>query len=193
MARLAFFGTPELAATCLRALLTTRHSVDVVVCQPDRPSGRGHKLEPSPVKALAVERGIPVLQPETLKKDTPSGEAFFAAFKDVGVDLAVVAAYGRIVPSRVLALPRREFVNVHASLQIKPSTTLVRSDTAATSVLPGFQYPMMLHLPTDEPPPKYSTKSRLCVNWYANVASAYTFTGKLPPVELTLNASATEP
>jgi methionyl-tRNA formyltransferase len=116
MARLAFFGTPELAATCLEALLTTHHSVDVVVCQPDRPSGRGQKLEASPVKALAVTRGITVLQPETLKKDTPSGEAFFAAFKAVNVDLAVVAAYGRIIPARVLALPPREFVNVHASL-----------------------------------------------------------------------------
>ncbi len=116
MARLAFFGTPELAATCLQALLTTKHTVDVVVCQPDRPSGRGQKLEPTPVKRLAFEHNLTVLQPETLKKDTPSGEDFFAAFKERAVDLAVVAAYGRIVPKRVLDLPPREFVNVHASL-----------------------------------------------------------------------------
>ena len=116
MARLAFFGTPELAATCLEALLTTNHDVVVVVCQPDRPSGRGQKLEAPPTKKLALAKNIPVLQPETLKKDTSSGEAFFAAFRDAHVDLAVVAAYGRIVPRRLLDLPPRAFVNVHASL-----------------------------------------------------------------------------
>lgn len=116
MARLAFFGTPALAATCLRALLTTRHDVVLVVSQPDRPQGRGQKLEAPPTKKLALEHGIAVLQPETLKKDTPSGEAAFAAFKDAAVDLAVVAAYGRIIPNRWLSLPPREFVNVHGSL-----------------------------------------------------------------------------
>jgi methionyl-tRNA formyltransferase len=116
MARLAFFGTPELAATCLQALVTTRHDVVVVVCQPDRPQGRGHKLEAPPAKKLALAHQLEVLQPETLKKDTPSGEAFFAAFREKAVDLAVVAAYGRIIPRRLLELPPREFVNVHASL-----------------------------------------------------------------------------
>ena len=82
MARLAFFGTPELAATCLQALLTTKHTVDVVVCQPDKPSGRGQKLEAPPVKKLAVEHNIDVLQPATLKKDTPSGEEFFAGSEE---------------------------------------------------------------------------------------------------------------
>ncbi len=117
MARLAFFGTPELAATCLASLLEqSRHDVVVAVCQPDRPQGRGHKLEAPPVKKLALDRGIPILQPQTLKKDSVDGDAFFAAFSDLRVDLAVVAAYGRIIPKRVLALPPREFVNVHGSL-----------------------------------------------------------------------------
>ncbi|MDP2343372.1 MAG: methionyl-tRNA formyltransferase [Deltaproteobacteria bacterium] len=117
MARLAFFGTPELAATCLGALLDqTRHDVVAVVCQPDRPQGRGHKLEAPPVKKLALERKLPILQPETLKKDTVDGDGFFSAFSELKVDLAIVAAYGRIIPKRVLALPPREFVNVHGSL-----------------------------------------------------------------------------
>jgi methionyl-tRNA formyltransferase len=117
MHRIAFFGTPELAATCLGALIDqTRHPVVAVVCQPDRPQGRGHKLEPPPVKKLALERGLVVLQPETLKKDTVDGDAFFSAFSELKIDLAIVAAYGRIIPKRVLALPPREFVNVHGSL-----------------------------------------------------------------------------
>jgi methionyl-tRNA formyltransferase len=123
MARLAFFGTPTLASTCLQALLDRRvphggdgHDVVVVVCQPDRPQGRGQKLEAPPVKQLALRNGIEVLQPSTLKKDTPDGEAFFARFAALHVDLAVVAAYGRIVPRRVLDLPPRGFVNIHASL-----------------------------------------------------------------------------
>jgi methionyl-tRNA formyltransferase len=120
MARLAFFGTPALAATCLQALLERHdkheHDVVVAVCQPDRPQGRGQKVDAPPVKQLAQTRGIEVLQPSTLKKDTPDGEAFFARFSALQVDLAVVAAYGRIVPRRVLEVPPREFVNIHASL-----------------------------------------------------------------------------
>lgn len=116
MARIAFFGTPELAARQLRALIESKHEVVLVVAQPDRPRGRGQKLEPPPTKALALERGLEVAQPETLKKDTPSGEAFFHLFSAKNVDLAVVAAYGRIIPRRLLDLPPRGFVNVHASL-----------------------------------------------------------------------------
>ena len=120
MARLAFFGTPALAATCLQALLDRHdkheHDLVVVVCQPDRPQGRGQKVEAPPVKQLALTRNIEVLQPSTLKKDTPDGEAFFARFAALQVDLAVVAAYGRIVPRRVLDLAPRGFVNIHASL-----------------------------------------------------------------------------
>lgn len=116
MARIAFFGTPELAATQLRTLLATQHDVVLVVVQPDRPKGRGQKLEPPPVKALALGHHLQVVQPETLKKDTPSGEDFFRLFAASRVDMAVVAAYGRIIPRRLLDLPQRGFVNVHASL-----------------------------------------------------------------------------
>jgi methionyl-tRNA formyltransferase len=120
MARLAFFGTPALAATCLQPLLARHarkdHELVAVVCQPDRPQGRGQKLDAPPVKQQAVAADIPVLQPATLKKGTPDGEEFFARFAALDVDLAVVAAYGRIVPARVLDLPPRGFVNIHASL-----------------------------------------------------------------------------
>ena len=116
MARLAFFGTPALAAAQLDALLATSHEVVLVVAQPDRPAGRGKQLQPPPTKVLAQARGLEVAQPETLKKDTPSGEGFFALFSSKRVNLAVVAAYGRIIPRRLLDLPPRGFVNVHASL-----------------------------------------------------------------------------
>ena len=82
MSRIAFFGTPELAAVQLRALLDTKHDVVLVVAQPDRPKGRGQKLEPPPTKQVALERKIVVAQPETLKKDTASGEAFFAQLEE---------------------------------------------------------------------------------------------------------------
>ena len=119
MARLAFFGTPDFAVPSLEALLDAQrdgHEVVLVVCQPDRPKGRGKALQPPPVKQRALEAGIPVLQPATLKKDTPDGDAFYDELRARNIDLAVVTAYGRILPKRILALPRRGFVNVHASL-----------------------------------------------------------------------------
>src|SRR5262245_27089799 len=114
--RIAFFGTPELAAVQLRALLETQHDVVLVIAQPDRPKGRGNRLEPPPTVALARERGIATAQPETLKKGTPSGDAFFDQFSSLSLDIGVVAAYGRIIPKRILDSPKRELVNVHASL-----------------------------------------------------------------------------
>jgi len=120
MARLAFFGTPELAATCAAAVFDAcadgRHQLVLGVCQTDKPVGRGHKLEAPPTKRVLSALGVPMLQPATLKKDTPDGEAFFEAFKAADIDLAIVVAYGRIIPRRLLALPRHGFVNVHASL-----------------------------------------------------------------------------
>jgi methionyl-tRNA formyltransferase len=120
MARLAFFGTPEIAATCLRAVADVcakgEHQLVLAVCQPDKPVGRGHKLEAPPVKQVATSLGLPVLQPTTLRKDTPDGEAFYAAFVEANIDVAIVVAYGRLVPQRVLDVPKNTFVNVHASL-----------------------------------------------------------------------------
>jgi methionyl-tRNA formyltransferase len=120
MARIAFFGTPALAATCATAVAEAcaagAHQLVLGVCQRDKPVGRGHKLEAPPVKRALQALQIPVLQPATLKKGTDDGDAFFDAFTAENIDLAIVVAYGRILPQRLLDLPRRGFVNVHASL-----------------------------------------------------------------------------
>jgi methionyl-tRNA formyltransferase len=109
--RLVFFGTPPFAATALRRLLASPHPVAAVVTQPDRPRGRGQKVSFSAVKALAIERGLPVLQPERLK--TPE---FQQALRELQGDLGVVAAYGRILPDAVIATPRLGMINIHGSI-----------------------------------------------------------------------------
>lgn len=113
--RIVFFGTPEFAAVGLRTLLDMPTlSVGAVVTQPDRPAGRGNKLHSSPVKLLAVERGIPVLQPERIRK---AEQAFLDELTPFGpFDLGVVIAFGQILPQSVLDLPRRGCLNVHGSL-----------------------------------------------------------------------------
>ncbi len=117
MARLAFFGTPDFAVPSLQALLESEHEVVALVCQADRKKGRGHKLQPPPTKVCATEASVPhILQPETLKKGTEAGDAFWEAFTALNIDLGVVAAYGRILSTRLLTHPPRGMVNVHASL-----------------------------------------------------------------------------
>ncbi|MGC3873761.1 methionyl-tRNA formyltransferase [Halomonas sp. GXIMD04776] len=109
--RVIFAGTPEFAAESLRALLASSHELVAVYTQPDRPAGRGRKLIPSPVKALALEHGIPVHQPQSMK-DTSTRQALDA----LDADVMVVAAYGLILPQAVLDTPRLGCLNVHASL-----------------------------------------------------------------------------
>jgi methionyl-tRNA formyltransferase len=109
--RVVFAGTPEFAATALKAIVDAGFSVVAAYTQPDRPSGRGMKLTASAVKNAAAARGIAVLQPATLK--TAEAQAELAAFKP---DVMVVAAYGLILPQAVLDIPRLGCVNIHASL-----------------------------------------------------------------------------
>jgi methionyl-tRNA formyltransferase len=109
-ARAIFFGTPELAVPCLQALCEIADVV-LVVTQPDRPSGRGMKLTPPPVKLLARARGIEVVQPTKLRTSD-----FAQRLSALCADVAVVVAYGRILPTKVLQAPRLGCVNVHASL-----------------------------------------------------------------------------
>ncbi|MEO7192127.1 MAG: methionyl-tRNA formyltransferase [Vicinamibacterales bacterium] len=109
--RVLFFGTPAFAVPTLQQLLRSSHQVVAVVTQPDRPRGRGHKLVFSPVKEQAIAAGVPVLQPERMKDD-----ALLATIEGLRADLGVVAAYGRILPQRLLDLPRLGMINVHASL-----------------------------------------------------------------------------
>lgn len=109
--RIIFAGTPDFAAAHLSALLGSDHHILAVYSQPDRPAGRGRKLTPSPVKALAVTHNIPVYQPHTLKDDTEQ-----AALAALAPDLLVVVAYGLLLPQAVLDIPRLGCINVHASL-----------------------------------------------------------------------------
>jgi len=109
--KIIFAGTPEFAVPCLQMLLDSEHEVCAVYTQPDRPAGRGRKLQPSPVKELALTAGIPVLQPLTMKtsEDLQQISAFDA-------DLMVVVAYGMILTQAVLEAPKLGCINVHASL-----------------------------------------------------------------------------
>lgn len=109
--RIAFAGTPEFALAALDALAGAGHAVCGVWTRPDRPAGRGRKLSPSPVKRRALELGLPVHQPLSLKKAEAQ-----AHIKDARPDVMVVVAYGLILPPAVLALPRLGCLNIHASL-----------------------------------------------------------------------------
>ena len=109
--RIVFAGTPEFAAEHLKALIDSPYEVVAVYTQPDRPAGRGQKLMPSAVKQLAVDNGIQVLQPPTLRN--ADAQAELAALKP---DLMVVVAYGLILPQAVLDIPRLGCINSHASL-----------------------------------------------------------------------------
>jgi methionyl-tRNA formyltransferase len=117
--RLAFAGTPEFAAVALDALLAAGHDIPLVLTQPDRPAGRGLKLQPSPVKQRALTAGATVLQPRSLRLDGKYPEdarAAHDALAAAGLETMVVAAYGLILPAWVLALPRHGCLNIHASL-----------------------------------------------------------------------------
>lgn len=109
--RIVFMGTPEFACPTLQMLFDRGEDVIAVVTQPDRPKGRGQKLTPPPVKVLAEQHGVPVLQP--LKVRAPEA---IAAIQEFRPDLIVVIAFGQILPKALLDIPPRGCINVHASL-----------------------------------------------------------------------------
>ena len=111
MTRLIFMGTPDFSVPTLAALVQAGYEVVGVVTQPDRPAGRGRRLEPSPVKSFAVQHGLSVLQPSNLK--APEAVAELAGLRP---DVIVVAAFGQILRPAVLDLPPHGCINVHASL-----------------------------------------------------------------------------
>jgi methionyl-tRNA formyltransferase len=109
--RLAYFGTPDFAVPGLEALIGSAHEVVVLVSQPDRPKGRGQRVQPTPTKVVAAAAAVPVLQPVRLKDP-----AFHDQLRALRLDLGVVAAYGRLIPDAVLEIPRLGMINIHASL-----------------------------------------------------------------------------
>jgi methionyl-tRNA formyltransferase len=110
--RVVFCGTPQFAVPSLRALLDHGFDVPLVVSQPDRPSGRGMQVAPTPVKQLALERGVEVVQPEKIKNN----QEFRARLEQIAPDAIVVVAYGRIIPQWMIDLPPLGNINGHASL-----------------------------------------------------------------------------
>ncbi len=109
--RVVFMGTPEFSVPCLRQLLADGHDVAGVFTQPDKPKGRGNHLTPPPVKAFALEKGIPVFQPRTMR----DGEAV-RILEQLQPELIVVTAFGKILPAEVLDFPKYGCINIHASL-----------------------------------------------------------------------------
>jgi methionyl-tRNA formyltransferase len=117
--RVGFAGTPEFARVALAAIVDAGWTVPLVLTQPDRPAGRGLKLQPSAVKLLALERGLPLAQPHGLKLDgrfAADAQEAWRALQAAAPDVLVVAAYGLILPAWVLALPRLGCLNIHGSL-----------------------------------------------------------------------------
>ena len=109
--RIVFMGTPDFAVPCLRQLLEDGQNVAGVFTQPDRPKGRGYALAPPPVKELALDRGLPVYQPEKMRDGTALG-----ILQKLEPELIVVVAYGRILPREILELPPLGCINIHGSL-----------------------------------------------------------------------------
>ncbi|MBA4176093.1 MAG: methionyl-tRNA formyltransferase [Leptothrix sp. (in: Bacteria)] len=117
--RVGFAGTPEFARLALAAILQAGHSVPLVLTQPDRPAGRGLKLQASPVKQLALEHGLALAQPRSLRLDGKFAEDAAnarQALQQAALDVLVVAAYGLILPEWVLTTPRHGCLNIHGSL-----------------------------------------------------------------------------
>ena len=110
--KIVFMGTPDFAAVSLQALIDAKYDIEAVVTNIDKPKGRGMKMEFSPVKELAIKNEIPVLQPEKVKNN----EEFLNKIKQINPDLICVVAYGKILPTELLEIPKYGSINVHASL-----------------------------------------------------------------------------
>ena len=110
--RIVFMGTPDFAVPSLKKIIEKGYKVEAVFTQPDKPKGRGHKMQMSPVKEVALEYNIPVYQPQTLRNN----EEMLGVLKDIAPDMIVVAAYGKILPESVLNIPKYGSINVHGSL-----------------------------------------------------------------------------
>ncbi len=136
--RVVFMGTPEFAIPSLKMLIEEGYPVPLVITQPDKPKGRGNKLASPPVKQFCLDRGINLAQPLKIRDD-----AFVSRIEDIGPEVIVTAAYGRILPGTVLRIPRYGCVNVHASLLPKyrgaaPISRAVINGEATTGITTIF-------------------------------------------------------
>ena len=111
MKNIVFMGTPEISMLCLKKLIEDGHGISAVISREDKPRGRGNVMTPTPVKALALERGIPVYTPKTLRD-----ESFMDLLREISPDLIVVVAYGKILPKEVIDFPKYGCINLHVSL-----------------------------------------------------------------------------
>lgn len=132
--KIVYMGTPDFAVTILERLIAAGHEIDLVFTQPDRPKGRGKKLQAPPVAEYAKEHGLKLLQPESIR--TPEIAALLA---ESAPDVVIVAAYGRIIPDALLEMPKYGYINVHASLLPKyrgaaPIQWALRNGDAETGV-----------------------------------------------------------
>ena len=112
MLNVLFMGTPDFAEESLKAIYNAGYNILGVVTNPDRPKGRGMKMMASPVKEFAIEKNIPVYQPEKVRKN----EEFIEEIKKINPDLICVVAYGKILPKEILEIPKYGCINVHASI-----------------------------------------------------------------------------
>ena len=137
--RVVFAGTPEFAVPTLSALFESHHQVVAVLCQPDRPAGRGRKVTSGPIKRLAQSNGVPVLQPQTLRGESKNDVIHLL---EDDIDVMVVVAYGLILPEQLLSIPRFGCINIHPSklplwrgaAPIQYSILSGSSDTAMTLI-----------------------------------------------------------
>ena len=132
--KIAFLGSPDFAIPALKALLTSEHEVVCVYSQPPRPKGRGQKLQPTLVHALAEENGIEVRTPKSLKSEEEQ-----AKFRDLNLDIAIVVAYGLLLPKEILEAPKYGCLNIHPSLLPRwrgaaPLQRTIEAGDKATSV-----------------------------------------------------------
>ncbi|MDI6713572.1 MAG: methionyl-tRNA formyltransferase [Thermodesulfovibrio sp.] len=108
---IVFFGTPDFAVPTLKYLIANNENILLVITQPDKPKGRGKNVQPPPVKEIAIKQGLKVLQPEKIKD-----EKFIETLKKLNPEIAIVVAYGKILPREVLEIPALGCINLHASL-----------------------------------------------------------------------------
>lgn len=109
--KILFMGTPDFSVPTLKTLIDSEHDIIGVVSQPDRPKGRGKQLQPTPVKTLALAHDLTIWQPEKVRE-----EAFLEVMEGLDIDVAVVIAFGQILPKRFLDIPKHGCINIHASL-----------------------------------------------------------------------------